>query len=215
LRTGSGLAPHRGTAGLFEWPTWVLFVNPGEGPQRLMVMNGLFRRQGVVWPMRHRARFLALAGARILLMSLALAACGSATSARSVSHGFTGYVWQVVAISHGGKVTSIPARLQVALRFSPGGQFGANDSVNFHSGTYRTTGDGFTTSDMASTLAGYAGHDPAVLLAISAIGSFGNGVHATVKLTADRLVVGADSYTLTCQRRGTQADVPAPAGTGG
>ncbi len=34
-----------------------------------------------------------------------------------------------------------------------------------------------------------------------AIGSFGNGVHATVKLTGDRLVVGVSSYTLTCKRR--------------
>ena len=179
-----------------------------------MAMIRLFRRPGV-WPMRHRAWFLALAGSCILLMSLAIAACGSPTSARSVSPGFTGYEWQVVAISHGGKVTRIPARLQVALRFSPGGQFGASDSVNFHGGTYRTTGDGFTTSDIASTLVGYAGHDPAVLLAISAIGSFGNGVQATVKLTADRLVVGVGSYTLTCQRRGPQSDVPVPAGTGG
>jgi hypothetical protein len=180
-----------------------------------MVMNGLFRRQGSVWRMRHRAWFRALVGASILQVSLALAACGSATSARSVSPGFTGYVWQVVAISHGGKVTSIPARLQVALRFSPGGQFGANDSINFHSGTYRVAGDGFTTSALSSTLVGYAGDDPAVLLAISAIGSFGNGVHATANLTAGRLMVGIGSYTLTCQRRGPQANVPTPAGTGG
>jgi hypothetical protein len=178
-------------------------------------MNGLFRRQGRVWSMRHRAWFRALLGASILLMSLTLAACGSATSARSASPGFTGYAWQVVAISHGGKVTSIPARLQIALRFSPGGQFGANDSVNFHSGTYRVAGDGFTTSALSSTLVGYAGHDPAVLLAISAIGSFGNGVQATVNLTAGRLVVGVGSYTLTCQRLGAQANVPTPAGTGG
>ena len=190
-------------------------VDPGEGPQRLMVMNGFFRRQDVVRPKRHRPWFLALAGACILLMSLALAACGSATSARSVSPGFTGYVWQLVAISHGGKVTSIPARLQADLRFSPDGQFGANDSVNFHSGTYRTTGDGFTTNALSSTAVGYAGHDPAVLLVISAIGSFDNGVHATVKLTAGRLVVGVGSYTLTCQRSGPQGNVPAPTGTGG
>lgn len=180
-----------------------------------MVMNRQYRRQGVLCPMRHRAWFLALAGACTLLVSLALAACGSATSAKSVSAGFTGSAWQVVTISHDGKVTSIPARLQVALRFSPGGQFGANDSVNFHSGTYRPTGDGFTTRALSSTGAGYAGHDRAVLLAISAIGSFDNGVHATVQLTGDRLVVGVGSYTLTCQRRGAQADVPAPGGTGG
>jgi heat shock protein HslJ len=164
-------------------------------------------------PMAHHSRFLALAGACIFLTSLALAACGSATSARPASPRFTGYDWQVVAISHGGKVTSVPARMQVALQFSPGGQFGANDSVNFHSGTYRTTSDGFTTSALASTAVGYAGHDPAVLLAISAMGSFGNGVHATVKLTGDRLVVGVDSYTLTCQRHGPRADGP-PCGYG-
>jgi heat shock protein HslJ len=122
------------------------------------------------------------------------------TSARSVSHGFIGYDWQVVAISHGGKVTRIPARMQVDLQFSRGGQFGASDSVNFHSGMYRTTSDGFTTSALASTGNGYAGHDPAVLLAISAIGSFANGAHATVKLTGHRLMVGVHSYTLTCQR---------------
>jgi len=180
-----------------------------------MAMNRLSRPQGVAWPWWHRARCLALAGACILLMPLAVAACGSATSAGSASPGFTGYDWQVVAISHGGKVTSIPARLQVALRFSPGGQFGASDSVNFHSGTYRTTGDGFTTSALAGTLIGYAGHDPAVLLAISAIGSFGDGARAMVELTGDRLVVGVGSYALTCQRRGLQAGVPAPAGTGG
>jgi hypothetical protein len=190
-------------------------VDPGEGPQRLMVMSRLSRPQGVAWPARHCAGCLALAGACVLLMSLAVAACGSAAPSGSASPGFTGYDWQVVAISHGGKVTSIPARLRVALRFSPGGQFGASDSVNFYGGTYRRTGDGFTTSALAGTLVGYAGHDRAVLLAISAIGSFGDGVRASVELTAGRLVVGVGSYTLTCQRHGPQADVPAPAGTGG
>jgi hypothetical protein len=110
---------------------------------------------------------------------------------------------------------SIPARLQVVLQFSPSGQFGANDSVNFHSGAYRTTGDGFTVAGLRTTLAGYAGHDPAVLLAINAIGSFNDGVHARTQLTGHRLVVAVGSYTLTCQRRGRQSDFPAPAGTGG
>lgn len=171
-------------------------------------------RRSQTMPMGHHARLLALVGVCIFLASLALAACGSATSAGPVSPGFTGYDWQVVAISHHGKVASMPARLHVALQFSSGGQFGANDSVNFYSGTYRTTSDGFTTSILASTAVGYIGHDPAILLAISAIGSFDNGAHATVKLTADRLMVGVGSYTLTCRRRGPRPDAPAPAGTG-
>jgi hypothetical protein len=162
-------------------------------------------------PMRHRSRFLALAGACVVLTSLALSACGSATPA---SPGYTGYDWQVVAINHGGQATSIPARLQVALRFSPG-QFGANDPINFHSGTYRTTSDGFTTSELIVSAVGYGRGDPVVDLAIAAIGSFDNGAHATASLTGDRLVVSVGSYVLTCQRGGPRPDAPPPADTGG
>jgi hypothetical protein len=144
------------------------------------------------------------------MMALVSVACGSSTSAKSVSPGFAGYDWQVVAIGHDGVDTSIPARLQVALQFSRGGEFGANDSVNTISGTYRATSDGFTTSALSATAVGYAGHDPAVLLAVRAIASFDNGVHATVKLTADRLVVGIGSYTLTCLRRGLTPTPPSP-----
>ena len=35
------------------------------------------------------------------------------------------------------------------------------------------------------------------VVAINAIGSFDNGLHATVKLTGDRLVVGINSCALT------------------
>lgn len=164
-------------------------------------MNKQSCRPGVVWRMCHGARFLALAGASLVLVALLLAACSS-TAPAGPSPGFTGYDWHVVTISDDGTARSIPARLRVILRFSPGGQFGAYDGVNYHSGAYRTTGDGFTVSGMRATLIGYAGHDPTVLLAISAIGSFNDGVHATVRLTGNRLVVGVGSYTLTCQRLG-------------
>jgi hypothetical protein len=100
----------------------------------------------------HRTRFRALAAVCIFATSLAVAACSSAASARPVSPGFTGYDWQVVAISHGGKVTSIPARWRVALQFSPGGQFGANDSVNFHSGTYRAGSTGASLKELMARL---------------------------------------------------------------
>ena len=174
---------------------------------RLSVVDGVLRSQA-------RYRRFRRAGLAALLLLAVFAGLWLGPSSRPSRAGFTGYDWQVVAISHDGKVTSIPARMHVALQFSPGGQFGANDSVNFHSGTYRTTSDGFTTSDLISTLVGYAGYDPAVQLAIGAIESFDNGAHATVKLTADRLVVGVGSYTLTCERGATRADALAPAGTG-
>jgi hypothetical protein len=163
--------------------------------------------------MDRRTRFFALAGVSVFVSSLALAACGSATTARPGSSGFTGYDWQVTAISRDGRVTSIPARMGVALQFWRSGQFGASDSVNFHSGTYRTTSDGFASGVLASTLVGYVGHDPAVLLAVSAIGSFDNGAHATVEVTGERLVVGVDSYTLACRRLGPEGNFPEPAPT--
>ena len=156
----------------------------------------------------------ALASAWIFLVLLAVAACGSAAPANSASPGFTGYDWQVVAIGHGGKVTAIPARLGVALQFWPGGQFGANDGINFSSGTYRTTGDGFTADVVAGTANGYAGNDPDISLAIRAMLSFDGGARATVRLTGDRLVVNVGSYTLTSLRAGLPTDAPAPTGTG-
>jgi hypothetical protein len=158
-------------------------------------MKALFRPRVVASARRHRALFPVLVGACIVF-STALAACSS------TSPGFTGYDWQVIAISHDGTETSIPARLGVALQFGSDGQFGANDSVNSTGGQYHATSDGFTTSGLVSSAVGYAGHDPAILLAMSAIASFGSGAHATAKLTGDRLVIGIGSYTLTCQRRG-------------
>jgi hypothetical protein len=155
-----------------------------------------------------------VASAWIFLVPLALAACASVAPASSASPGFTGYDWQVAAIGHGGKVTPIPTRLGVALQFSPGGQFGASDGISFHSGTFRATRDGFTTGVLATTADGYAGHDPAILLARTAMDSFGGPATYAVRLTGDRLVVDIGSYTLTCHRAGPQADVPAPTGTG-
>jgi len=167
-----------------------------------------FMRARKAVPMLRTVRFLALASACFCMASLALAACSSATSrkpttsASSASAGFTGYDWLVVAIRHEGKVTSIPARFDVDLRFSRNGRFLADDPINSHSGTFRMTPGGFTTSVLGVTLVGYLGHDPVILLSQSAISAFDNGAHATVTVTGNRLVVSVASYTLTCQRHG-------------
>lgn len=160
----------------------------------------------------HRFR-QALARTGIFLISLALTACASAATATSASPGFTGYDWQVTAIAHDGKVTAIPARTGVDLQFSPGGQFGANDGINFHSGTYRATADGFSTGVLAVTAMGYAGNDPFILLARSAMASLGNPATYPARLNGDRLVVSVGSYTLTCRRASRQADAPKPVHT--
>lgn len=159
-----------------------------------------------------RFRRLSLASASVCVLILALAACGSAAAPKPAAIAtarFAGYKWSVVAIDHDGKHTLVPARYPVYLTFTPNGEFGANDTVNFHSGTYRPTVGGFTTSDVASTLVGYIGKDPVTLLAIGAIASFDQPAHATVRSVAgDSLAVTVNGYTLICQRDGKQANFP-------
>ncbi|HLH84112.1 MAG TPA: metal ABC transporter permease [Trebonia sp.] len=157
--------------------------------------------------------------AAVALLVLAAAGCGGAGGgappepAPTAQAGFAGYEWSVVAIGHDGKRTPIPARYSVYLQFAPDGRFGANDPVNYHFGSYRRTGDGFTIGDIASSLVGYAGADPVTLLAIGAISAFGKGAHATATVAGDRLTVTAGGYTLTCRRDGAQADFPPPTPT--
>jgi hypothetical protein len=171
-----------------------------------MIMRA--RWHGLGWRIRHGARFPALIGACVVL-ALPLAACSSAIPGGPFP-GITGYDWQVLTISHDATAASIPARLQVVVQFSADGQFAASDGVNFRSGSYRTIRDGFTVSGMRATLIGYAGHDPTVLLAVGAIGSFSDGIHATAGVTGDRLVIRVGSYTLTCRRGGRRPHLVAP-----
>jgi hypothetical protein len=140
----------------------------------------------------------------VALMALAAAACSSTAGGSSMLAGFAGYKWSVVAIGHDGKQTSIPARYDVYLQFAPNGQYGANDPVNYHFGTYRPTGDGFTTGLVAVSAVGYAGNDPVITLAIGAISRLDDVADASVTVTGNTLDVAADGYTLTCQRAGEQ-----------
>ena len=52
-----------------------------------------------------------------------------------------------------------------------------------------------------TTLMGYAGEVPDILLAMDAISAF-NGVSATATVTGDRLAVTVGEYRLGCQRDG-------------
>ena len=148
--------------------------------------------------------------AAVALVLLAAAGCATAANGAppSTHTGFAGYKWSVVAINHNGNQTPIPAHYSVYLQFTPNGQFGANEPINYHGGIYRQTADGFTTSDVYSTLVGYAGKDPVVLLSQNAISAFNDGVNATAAVTGDRLTVTVAGYTLTCQRDGAQANFP-------
>ena len=148
----------------------------------------------------------------VALATLALAACGGTAGGSSMLSGFAGYKWSVVAISHNGTQTSIPARYNAYLQFAPNGQYGANEPVNYHFGTYRRTGDGFATSLVAVSAVGYAGNDPVILLAVGAISGLDDVPDASVTVTGNRLEVTARGYTLTCQRAGEQGNLT-PSGT--
>lgn len=170
--------------------------------------------------MKRTVKSLPVAIGAVALVSVAAAGCATASSgpvhqsgatpqestspkpAPSAEGGFAGYKWQVVAIDHAGKETPIPARYNVYLAFAPNGEFGANDPLNYHGGTYRAVGDGFTTGSNYSSLVGYIGKDPVTLLAVNAISVFNNGVHAAATVTGDRLTVSVGGYLLTCQRNG-------------
>ena len=147
-------------------------------------------------------RMLAMA-----LVTLAAAACGGTSGGSSMLTGFAGYKWSVVAISHDGTETAVPAHYNVYLQFAPNGQYGANDPVNYHFGTYRQTGDGFKTSRVAVSLVGYAGPDPVIVLAMNAISSLDNLADVPATVTGNRLDIVAGGYTLTCQRAGEQGNL--------
>jgi len=55
-------------------------------------------------------------------------------------------------------------------------------------------------------LAGYAGHDPVLLLAVSAISAFDNEAPVLCSVSGNALTVTAGSYTLVAEKDGRQAD---------
>ena len=159
--------------------------------------------------MRQTGKMAAVAA--VVLVSLTSAGCAVTASGTSVSPeathtGFAGYTWTVTGITHGGKRTPIPARYEVALVFTPDGQFGASDPVNYHSGTYRQADDGFTTSGLAVSAVGYARRDRVALLATGAMSAFDNGVHAAASVSGDRMMISVGGYLIDCRRDSVQLE---------
>ena len=140
------------------------------------------------------------------LLAGVLVARSSPAAREATAAQFAGYKWAVVSISHDGKTTPVPGKYSVYLQFTPDGHFGANEPVNYHSGSYRVTPDGFTTSGLVSTAAGYTGRDPVVLLSVSAISTFSDDVRAQTTVSGSTLTVTVGSYTLLTHRDGSQAN---------
>jgi hypothetical protein len=150
---------------------------------------------------------------------MALSAVGCAASAKSgrqpagepipsaiTQARIVGFKWLVTSITSHGKKTPIPSRdqvNQVYVLFTTNGHFGGDEPVNFHWGTYRLVGDGFTTSRLVVSAASYGGANPVTVLAIDAISAFDNGVRAKATVTGNRLVISVGGFLLNCQRDGT------------
>jgi heat shock protein HslJ len=150
-----------------------------------------------------------------ILLAILLAACSGATGQLppgqpptgqpSTTAAFVGYKWAVTSISHAGQTTPVPGSYSVYLQFAPNGGFLANEPVNSHSGTYQVTQGGFTIGDLGSTLVGYVGHDPVVLVSMSAMEAF-DGAPAQASVSGNTLTVTVGGYTLIAQRDGKQAN---------
>ena len=141
--------------------------------------------------MKRTRTFLPVLIATAAIASTAIAGCSTATAGTPAGGAFAGYKWQVVTITHAGKQTPIPARYNVYLSFGPGAQFGANEPVNYHSGTYHLADGGFSTSALGTTLVAYGGKDPIVFLSVDAVSAFDPGVHATAAVTGAKVAVNS------------------------
>jgi heat shock protein HslJ len=97
-----------------------------------------------------------------------------------------------------GTFSSPSPRVRIAFRHD--GTLVADDSVNFYSGRYRLTPTGFVITDVASTAAGYAGSDPAVLATQAGMAAVLTTPTARTRggdIVGYFLVLSAGGYTLT------------------
>jgi len=150
---------------------------------------------------------------------------GRNTPATSTGAAYVGSRWELSSVQHDGKRSPVPASYGVDIAFAPGGTIVMSDSVNALSGHYTTAPGGFTTSDMATTLAGYVGTDPVrtqIIEAIDAItfpsatnGTSASSVTVDARVVADQLIITVAGYQLTLDRAGPAADPARPAPTSG
>jgi hypothetical protein len=159
-----------------------------------------------------RLRTAALAGASALVV-LALVIGGVLIFGRGSSGGhdtaggasYAGTSWTLSALTENGTPIQLPAKSDATLAFPSRTDIGLNDSVNYLNGKYDVTSSGFSTHDIATTLAAYGGSDPNVVAMIAAIDAIGYRENAEVNMVdahrqGGQLVVNAGKYQLTFDR---------------
>ena len=110
--------------------------------------------------------------------------------------------WRVVTVTDPGTRTAITSR-RVIVDFIAGGEFHADDDVNYYSGKWRATSGGLDITNVGTTLAAYGGNDPAVLAAQRGIGALTSSTTAVrVRLASDALRLTAKGVVLDLVRDG-------------
>jgi hypothetical protein len=133
---------------------------------------------------------------------------------------YVGSVWLLTDVEEGGRSFAIPAHSRARMALLPDGRIQIDDSLNFVSGKFTKTADGFEVRDTATTAVGWMGTDPvraATMRGMDALAFWnvdgatptrGPARNTVVSADGARLVIQTGTFRLTFVRTG-------PAGTAG
>lgn len=161
-------------------------------------------------PSRLNLRLLAsvaLIAAAAVVISLGIARLGPGTSdhrSGTMSETYAGYQWKLRSITTRSGTVEMPAAMTAGLSIWPNGDMLLNDGTNVVNAHYVAHGQHVTISGHTSTLAFYAGRDPAMLLAISAfreLSGIAKATNANVSAIGTRTIeVAVGVYKLRFER---------------
>lgn len=167
-------------------------------------------RRGGVMDIQSRSRCMAAWVAALAAM-VCLASCASSGSGNAGGGAaeIVGYQWRIVAVDHGGSMTSIPSRLHGSISFAAG-QMLAKDSVNAFSGRILLHQGGYKVLGVAGTNAGFAGTDPTQLALIGGVRAIAHQYRSvTTRLDGDQLDLSRAGYRISCTRDGVASNLSA------
>jgi hypothetical protein len=126
-----------------------------------------------------------------------------------------GYQWRVTGLTDQQGPLTIADAHGAMIGYTHHGYVVADDSVNSIGAHYEALGDGYSVSDAATTLVGYAGDDADRTRAIAAVdamffatsGDTATVVHVTVSADGQTLTLVSGDTTLTLARDGEQPEL--------
>lgn len=145
--------------------------------------------------------------------------CGSSVhtgSSTALAH-VSGYRWRVVEIHDRAGTLRTPATSTARVSFTRDGYVLGDDTVNALQGRVHPTTRGYTVSDSAATLVGYAGDDKTVLRTVAAVDAMffivaksadapAPDVQVQVTANGDTVTLHAGDTELVLARSGAEPD---------